>query len=136
MICRGIKWGVIHNGSKMYVLRVEKKNSRPFIVISGVVEVGETTPPAPIALICYMVLTGIGDTDAVGPALARVPEPPKSDAPSSKRYNFGSRGDSDEDEDGDGEEDDDEEEEEKFTPPNRGLHIQVYFPCLFCSAQG
>lgn len=78
MIARSVRWGVIHGGEFMYIVTIDKKRTRPIIIISGRISMAATSVPTPLALICYMLLTG-DDRDSTGvvdqAVLSAIPNP-------------------------------------------------------------
>ncbi|KAF8468474.1 hypothetical protein JB92DRAFT_1998138 [Gautieria morchelliformis] len=95
MISRRIKWGVIHNANTMYILRIQKKNSRPYIVISLPLPMDNDTPTA-LSLICYMMLSGREDVDVVDPKLvADISVPSGSSGDEQQEFEFPQHDDKD-----------------------------------------
>lgn len=87
----------------MYIIRIERKSGRPFIVVSGAIVVGKKDPATPLALICYMILSGRDDVSVIDPTvLAQIPEPPTAkETTSSREYHFSDSEDDDPHEDND-----------------------------------
>src|ERR1700761_5507895 len=98
-----MKWGVVHDGTAMYIIRIERKSGRPFIVASGAITVGKKDAATPLALICYMILSGRDDVSVIDPTVvAQIPEPRKAKETTSWReYQFSDSEDDDGQEDND-----------------------------------
>ncbi|KAF8513788.1 hypothetical protein JB92DRAFT_2921847 [Gautieria morchelliformis] len=101
MVSRGIKWGVIHVANTMYIIRVEKKFSRPYIVISSPLPMDATTL-TPLSLICYMILSGREDVDVVDPkVVARISVPSGPSGDEQQEFDFPEHDDGDDEADDD-----------------------------------
>jgi len=71
-----MRWGIIQDSNAMIIIRIEKKNSLPYIVISPIIPVNSKTGPYPMALMCYMLLSGNAEVNIVHPnIIASVPLP-------------------------------------------------------------
>jgi hypothetical protein len=71
-----MKWGIIQNSNAMIIIRIEKKNSLPYIVISPIIPMDSKTGPTPMALMCYMLFSGNSEVNIVHPSIiASVPLP-------------------------------------------------------------
>ena len=71
-----MKWGIVQDSNTMIIIRIEKKDSRPYIVISPIIPVDSKTGPMPMALMCYMLLSGNANVNIVDPSIvASVPFP-------------------------------------------------------------
>jgi hypothetical protein len=102
MISRGIKWGVVHDGNTMYVVRIQRKHGRPYIMISSPLSMAAASQPLPLSLICYMLLSGQDDVDVVDPnVVGSVPVPDGSSGKDKYYFQFPKRNDENNDEDRD-----------------------------------
>jgi len=66
MLEHKIRWGILHNGRTMYVMRSEIKESKPGIVISLPLPMDATIGPTP------MMLSGMDNINVVDPGIADI----------------------------------------------------------------
>ena len=60
----------------MIIVCIEKKNLAPYIVISPIIPADSKIGPTPMALICYMLLSGNAGVNIVDPSIvANIPLP-------------------------------------------------------------
>ena len=78
-----IRWGVIHCGTHMRIIRLEYKDGRPYAIISEEIVVDNPPPSSIFSLICYMLLTGDGEVPIFEGTRGDVPAPPQIAASSS-----------------------------------------------------
>lgn len=76
MINEGVRWGMIHCGTKLRILRIEYEQHRPYAIISGEILPHTPARSSAYSLICYMLLTGKTEVPIFDDLKKSVPTPP------------------------------------------------------------
>ena len=76
MVQEDVRWGVINCDTHMRIIRIGRKDGRPYAIISEEIATNRPAPQSAYSLICYMLLTGKEDIPIDAGIGIEVPAPP------------------------------------------------------------